>query len=302
MPKTNLPTVTVGIPAYNEEQNIGYLLLDILNQETVGFVVEKIIVNSDGSHDRTARIAKILRDQRIEVRDDGLRKGLAARQNEMIRANRSEILILLNADILLEGKDFFAKLLSPLLDGSADFASSNLWPLKPESFMERVLAAGFLCKNSLFEIWNHGKNVYTCHGAARAFNRAYLKDFAFPQSVGEDAYSFFYGLKKNFRYGYSAAAIARVKLPETLSDHFNQNGRFHQSKRLFRETFGEATVRTAYRFPRLIVMRAVFLACLREPVFFPIYLALYTFSWSRAVFPETSSQTWETAMSSKKLR
>ena len=47
-------TVSVGIPAYDEEANIKSLLEAILQQRQENFILKSIIVVSDGSTDRTA--------------------------------------------------------------------------------------------------------------------------------------------------------------------------------------------------------------------------------------------------------
>jgi len=48
--------ITIGIPAYNEEKNIGNLLNDILNQKLEHNILEKILVISDNSTDKTDEI------------------------------------------------------------------------------------------------------------------------------------------------------------------------------------------------------------------------------------------------------
>lgn len=45
--------VSIGIPAYNEERNIGRLLTAILNQKTQSVNISQIVVVSSGSTDKT---------------------------------------------------------------------------------------------------------------------------------------------------------------------------------------------------------------------------------------------------------
>ena len=56
--------VTIGIPAYNEENNIIPLLTSLVNQKTSQVVVEKIIVMSDGSSDNTVGSVKLLKNKK----------------------------------------------------------------------------------------------------------------------------------------------------------------------------------------------------------------------------------------------
>jgi len=51
-----LITVSIGIPAYNEEANIGKLLSSLIKQKEAGFIIKEIIVVSDQSTDKTDEI------------------------------------------------------------------------------------------------------------------------------------------------------------------------------------------------------------------------------------------------------
>ena len=46
-------TVTIGIPAYNEEQNIGVLLSKLLAQKQIHYKLKEILIYLDGSIDHT---------------------------------------------------------------------------------------------------------------------------------------------------------------------------------------------------------------------------------------------------------
>ena len=75
-------SVTIGIPAYNEEANIGHLLKSLIKQKEEDFKIDKIIVSSDGSTDRTIEIVKSFKDSRIKLLDNKKRRGQASRQNQ----------------------------------------------------------------------------------------------------------------------------------------------------------------------------------------------------------------------------
>lgn len=296
-----LPTVTVGIPAYNEAANIKYLLEDILSQHESGFFLDKIIVNSDGSDDDTVALARSIGDRRIQVIDDRQRKGQAARQNEIIRKTETDILVLLNADIILDGRYFLKDIIKPLLDGKAEFTSSNMLAVKPRTFVEKMLSVSIEFKNRIFEHWKNGINLYTCHGAARAFSRAYYGHFNFEESVGEDAYSYFFGIEHGHRYAYVPDAVARIKLPETLADHFKQSGRFFNSQTRFIKEFGLARIEREYGLPKMLSLQSSVASFFGHPVLFTAYVAVTAVSQWKSVFQKPIGQTWEIATSSKQL-
>jgi glycosyltransferase involved in cell wall biosynthesis len=52
----NKLTVTIGIPAYNEEKSISNLLDSIIEQTQKDYVLEKVIVACDGCTDKTSEV------------------------------------------------------------------------------------------------------------------------------------------------------------------------------------------------------------------------------------------------------
>src|SRR6185437_3351645 len=103
-------TVSIGIPAFNEQANINQLLTLLLSQTGSNITLEKIFVISDGSTDKTdAEVAKI-HDPRIYFSDDRKRLGKSARLNEIVKLNTSDVLILMDADVVFNDKKLLSKL------------------------------------------------------------------------------------------------------------------------------------------------------------------------------------------------
>src|ERR1041385_4839945 len=103
MKKTTIkPNILIGIPAYNEEANIGELLKHILSQRQINFNISKIIVISDGSTDKTVAIVSKFKNKKITLINYKKRKGQISRQNEIIKmmAKNDEFLLLFEADTL----------------------------------------------------------------------------------------------------------------------------------------------------------------------------------------------------------
>jgi glycosyltransferase involved in cell wall biosynthesis len=301
MAKT-LPSVTVGIPAYNEAANIAHLLMDVLTQHEDGFVLEKIVVLSDGSSDATvAKARAVSEDQRIVVIDDKGRKGKATRLNEIMKETKSDILVLLDADIQLDGQYFLRDLIRPQLCREADLSAGRVLAMKPETIVGYALDAGLLCKDFIFSRWRSGKNVYTCCGVARALSRRCYETLRFSESVGEDAYSYFFVLKNGLRYAFTPEAGVLIKHPGTLADYFRQSRRFVQSRGIFLKEFGAEFVEAEYAIPTKIFLTGCLYAFLSRPLSFSCYLTLNALSQMKALSRETLSQTWDVATSSKQL-
>ncbi len=298
-------TVSVGIPAYNEEANIGYLLNDLLAQKEEGYTLEKIYVYSDGSTDATESIVCGIQDERVELVCGPGRMGQAYGQNTIMQMAQSDYLVLLNADIQIKDIAFIQKLIRPLMDEGTELVSVKQMPLQPKTFWEEVLATSVELKDILFGTYNNGSNVYTCHGHARAFSRKLYKEMVFTSSIGEDAYAYLYCVSHGYGYRYIQNTETYYRLPNNFTDHKSQSTRFFQGRNNFGDTFGEGFVRQSMHIPLSVCLKAFIKAVpiiLRKPVTAGIYLLLVAFLRMQALFIEAGSETWEIARSSKRLR
>src|SRR5579871_5253679 len=105
-------TISVGIPAYNEEANIAQLLRLLLKQRGNNFILQKIFVISDGSSDTTAKEVAAVGSNKVYFKDDKKRLGKSARLEEIFRLNRSDVLLLMDADVIFKDDYLFTKMLN----------------------------------------------------------------------------------------------------------------------------------------------------------------------------------------------
>jgi len=93
---------SVGVMAFNEEQNIGRLLDSLLSQELKHVVVDEIVVVSSGSTDDTDNIVLEYAEKhkivRLIVQTE--RKGKASAVNLFIKHAKNDILIIESADTI----------------------------------------------------------------------------------------------------------------------------------------------------------------------------------------------------------
>ncbi len=297
--KNKIHTVTIGIPAFNEEANISYLLDSLLSQKEEGFVVEKILVISDGSNDKTVEIVRSFKDKKVNIIDNKKRNGVAFGQNQIIQNCNSDILVLLNADIKIKSSLFLSFLLSPIKKDGADLVSGNLSVLNPENFFGKILRTSAVLKNYMFENYKSGRNIYTCYGPVRAFSRKLYKEMTFPGSIGEDAYSYLFCRSRGFSYAHVALAVAFVKMPGNFSDHFKQSIRYMQSKRKFIKIFGEKFVEEEYKLPLGLVVKSIVYSFLRSSLYTFCYLAVNLLVNLKSKNYPAIPEQWEISSSSK---
>src|SRR3989344_6673402 len=113
-------TVSIGISAYNEEANIKKLLLSLLTQKRIGFKIKEIVILSDGSNDKTISLAKSVDSNLIKIIDRKIRRGKVIRQNEILKLINSDVLVLLDADVIPANNMLLRNLVKPILEDKAD--------------------------------------------------------------------------------------------------------------------------------------------------------------------------------------
>lgn len=117
------PTVTVVLPAYNEERQIGGAL-DCLVQQTYPRELLQIIVVSDASTDRTDEIVRQYADRGVELLRMASRGGKTAGENAALAIIRGDIVVNTDASIRLAAETI-ERLVKPFDDPSVGVASSR---------------------------------------------------------------------------------------------------------------------------------------------------------------------------------
>lgn len=125
---------SVGVMAYNEEANIAAALASILGQELSTGRIAELIVVASGCQDRTAGIvAGIARhDRRVRLIEQERREGKASAINLFIGAVRSPVLVMVSADVLVEGETFDA-LLRHFTDPAVGMVGGHPTPVNSEA-------------------------------------------------------------------------------------------------------------------------------------------------------------------------
>lgn len=301
---TNKPTVAIGIPAYNEEQNIALLLRDLLAQNQTGFSLEQIIVINDGSTDKTSQEVKNAADSSlINLVEHKERLGIARTVNELFEKSEADVLVFLNADVSAPDNFFIKKIIAPIIEKGADLVSGSLEEMPAKTLIEKILQTSMSFKKNIFVNYRQGKNLYTCHGPMRAFSKRLYKKMRLNRNIADDMYSYFFAKKNGFAYVYVPGAIAWYKLPDTLYDHINQSVRFFKSSGAVRLEFGKNFVKEHSRFPKGVLIKSAIREFIRHPLLFSLYVPLAITAKIISSFRsiEKIEKEWGSAPSSKNL-
>ena len=298
----NKPTVTICIPAYNEQHNIDNILRQVFIQKQENYILNKVIVASDGSTDNTVKIAKKYLSLGVEVIDGRANKGQTYRQNEMISKASSDILVLLNADLWLEGDLVLSNLVKPILKG-ADLTAQWAKPVFPRTFIEKILFAGFKLKYNIYIRHKNGNNLYTCVGHMRALSRKFYNTVKFPTvSEGEDQYLYFLCKSGGYKYAYIDADTLFFKLPDNIRDYIRYGKRIFQTQKKHDGVFNKDLIIKERKIPRMLILRGLLYGFIKQPIHSCLYLLLHFIvqQWSLRQ-PTNTKQVFEISKSTKVL-
>ena len=147
--------VAIIICALNEEKNINNLLSDLLVQNTKGFDLNKILVISDGSTDKTVEIVNSFKSKTIEVVNHKDRRGKAARLEEAFKKLQEDVFVVLDADVALAHKNVVLEMVLPFLKNqSLGMVGGNSQPFKEGNFLQNSIASSFRVYSNLREKYN----------------------------------------------------------------------------------------------------------------------------------------------------
>lgn len=274
-------TVTIGIPAFNEEKNLGNLLRELRQQKIYKGQLVEVIVASDGSVDKTVEVVERAKNAKVRLIKGNKRRGKSYRQNQIINKASSDILVLLDADTLMNDRFFVNKLIRPIVKNEADLTSAALSELAPESYFESALYLSMRFKGILFGQLNNGDNVYNCHGPARAFSKFLYKRIKFTTSEGEDMYSYLFCKFHGFKFKFVEDAKIWYRLPSNLGDHIKQSVRYSFAKDKETEIFDSRFVKGELGIPLSVLFSAGVKSLpliLQNPVKTLLYICIFLYT------------------------
>ncbi|PIY79263.1 MAG: hypothetical protein COY81_03565 [Candidatus Pacebacteria bacterium CG_4_10_14_0_8_um_filter_43_12] len=299
--KKDYSTITIGIPAYNEAANIEQLLTDVIQQDTGENKIENIIVYSDGSDDETVKLSRSFKSKIISVINSRDRKGKAVALNAIIKKSSSDILVLFDADVRLFDKQFVKKLIEPIVTNKAELTSAKVLEFAPKNILQRALKVSMDLKRNIFEDWNNGNNIYTCHGRARALSKRFYSQLYFPFSPSEDAYSYLRCKELKLKYSYVGTTAVYYYLPTTFADHLKQSLRFLEHTNRFNNYFPKVCVDAEYNLPLSLKIKYILKEVVIHPVDLILYVLIVMYIKIILLFSPAVDNQWEVASTSKGL-
>ncbi|HYV33604.1 MAG TPA: glycosyltransferase family 2 protein, partial [Candidatus Limnocylindria bacterium] len=137
-----MKTIFIGIPAYNEAQNILKLLESIMAQKQDAFEVTEIIVICDGCTDNTADLVRNFTQKHLKIKlvDERQRLGQAQRLNQLYKMASQDIFITFDADIILADTGVITKLVEGFNEPKVGLVGGNNIAFAQKNWVEKMAA------------------------------------------------------------------------------------------------------------------------------------------------------------------
>jgi glycosyltransferase involved in cell wall biosynthesis len=214
--------ITVGIPTFNEENNILKFFESLKEQNLYSNTIEKILFVDDSKDNTPQLIEKIKIDNpelNIELIHNDRRMGASYAWNTIIKRSIGEIIILLDADIVLDKNCIYN--LSNYVNDKVGLCASNTQPI--------IINDNIFSKASAFiafwlrSVRLNGISQYTTMGRALALYLKDVQDLEIPNNIiAIDLYLQCKILEKQKDIFYCDDAIIYFQTPLTSSDFISQ--------------------------------------------------------------------------------
>lgn len=300
------PTLTIGIPAYNEEKSIGVLLASIFDQEQTNYKLEKVLVVIDKSTDKTSEVVTEFsrKYKQIHVITQKKRKGKAEALNVIYANSNSDYLLTIDADTFFDSKRTISKLITRFkVKKDLNLVGARHKPIMPKSFMGRCATYSYLMTEDAFLKTNNGNNFYAVM-SNELMPKKFYKSFKFPKFTLSDQCYVYAMATKNKQEGFSLVKDAYIKfLPvTTFQDWRILSARsIKGDKQDVVERFGEQIL-PSYSMKKTIIIKSMLKFLIHSPIYTSGAIAMNIFI---RMFPYEKSVIdhgmWTTTLSSKLL-
>lgn len=260
--------ISIGIPAYNEAGNIARLLESLIAQKlNKGKLLYEIIVISDGSTDKTVLQARTIKNKKIKVIAGQTRKGKSERLNEIFSLFKGDYLVLLDADIQIQGAYVINSIVQSFLKKTnVGFVAGNAMPMQGETIYEKAMNNFINSLDFIKRNINHGNNVFSVRGPITALSQPFAKSLQLPNNVPDDRFTYFSCIQKGFNFVYSENAVVFFKSPQTLEDQITQCFRFKKDRENLEKVVNHELLSKEHFIPFKLKVAALFLQLKENPI------------------------------------
>jgi cellulose synthase/poly-beta-1,6-N-acetylglucosamine synthase-like glycosyltransferase len=224
--KNYVPSISVLIPAYNEEKIIERTIISVLDSD---YPNKELIVINNASTDKTSNILKKYQNK-IKIMDEP-KKGKAIAINTGIRNSTGEIIIILDADTIVS-LESFRNIVQPFYNNPKMGAvTGNVKILNPNNFHTKIQVLEYALASQIAKAAFATQGAVTVvSGAFGAFRRSVVDECSpfSNDTLTEDLDATMTILKKGYSATIQDLAIAHTEAPTSLPDLIKQRTRWYR--------------------------------------------------------------------------
>lgn len=298
----NKLSVTVGMTALNEENNIRNIVRSLLSQNHTNHVLKEIIIISDGSNDNTVKYAKSIKSKKIKTVSFTERGGMTRRLNVLFRMFNTDVFIKIDADLLPVNKNLINEMVKPFIENSeVGLVGGKLIAKKVDSYLEKIINVSRLTWDGIKKEYMDGNSFYSLPGGIYAISKKFSKFAIFPESVWSDVgYLHYSCLRNGFLFRSNKKGLVYLNLPSNLKDYIKQISRYGSQIQPLVDLFGE-NVKEQYYIPRDILFKHKLTALFKYPIECIYLFLINMYVKVLSVFKQiNASAMWQVAETSKK--
>lgn len=300
MTNKNNFTVSIGIPSYEVGNSLVTTMKSIYKQSAIKDVLE-IIVALDGQK-LSPDIASRIQHPKLRVIEFPKRLGQSARINSICKKARGDLLIFTNDDVVLD-INAIEQLIKMFHKTKADLIAGLARPMRPTTFIRKILQIGWEINTRIAKSWNNGNNYLSCNGRLVALTKTFRNKVNIPPIIwNNDAYMYLLTQIRGFKFSPAVGATVYYQLPNTILDHIRQSTKFQRSYNENLRFFSE-DISVFYKTRPGLVTSAVMHVLVRKPIYTMIYIVVLIITRVVAFFysPENNLGYWDTDVSTKAL-
>lgn len=237
-----IPSVTVVVPAYNEEKTIEKTIKSLLN---LNYPKNKlnIIVVDDGSVDNTYKVAKKYEKNNIRVytKENG---GKGSALNYAIKRSRTELIGGLDADSFVT-KNALKKMVGYFNNPKVMAVTPSLKVYKPKNILQKIQMMEYLAGVFLRKIFAFLDSIHVTPGPFTIYRRRFLEKYGYfdEDNITEDIEIALRIQKHKFLIENSADAevftVAPLRFTELLKQRLRWYVGFIRNVKKYSSLFGK---------------------------------------------------------------
>ncbi len=219
MSEDNLPLVTIIVPTYNEEIDIGRTM-DAL--AALDYPLLEVVVVDDASEDRTLDIVQQYKGRipNLRILPQPINRGVAAARNVGLREAQGEITVILNADVC-PGSDFVRRIVPHYQYSDTDYLVVDARVINDETIYARYVQARHVHDQKTVDIstihWTEG---FSCRRDVALAVGGFPEEF--PGASGEDAVFTEALAAAGYHRGLDFSIVVPHIAPATLREFWKQ--------------------------------------------------------------------------------